>query len=193
MFSIRTFAPWLAYVVVSGVADWRLGAVAAALVAIHDVRLQRREHGDVDDLARATRWYFLALTVLSTLSPDSPVHRFTPALSLAVLGATAADSLLRGRPFTLTFARRTAPPEVWEHPAFVRANVVITRVWAASFLLAAAACASVLWLAPSATGSWIAVQVLGFAVPVAFTHTYRERARARFTATVPTVEHAAAR
>lgn len=185
MFSVRTFAAWITYAVVAGVADWRLGAALAAVVAAKEVRGQQRTFGEVDDLARATRWFFLGLTALSVLSPHSPLHHYTPAMSLAALGVAATDSLLRGRPFTLTFARRTTPQEVWEHPAFLRANVVITRAWAVSFLLSAALCAALLASAPSATALWVAVEVAGFVVPVAFTAVYRDRARARFAASIP--------
>ena len=182
MFSLRTFAPWIAYAVVSGIGDWRLGAAVATVLAVKEVHGQQRAYGEVDDLARATRWFFLALTALAVLSPESPLHHYTPAMSLAVLGLAAADSLLRGRPFTLVFARRTAPPAVWEHPAFVHANVVITRAWAIAFLTASALCAALLAVAPHATGLWVSVEVAGFVAPAVFTARYRERARARFAA-----------
>ncbi len=182
MLSLRTFAPWITYAAVSAVADWRLGAAIATVVAAREVRAQRALDGNVDDLARCTRWFFLALTALSLLSPESPLHRFTPALSLAALGLAAADSLWRDQPFTLTIARRSTPPEVWEHPAFLHTNVVITRLWAAAFLVSAALVAWTLAVAPHATALWASIEVLGFVVPVAATATVRNRARARFAA-----------
>ena len=108
--------------------------------------------------------------------PGTGLHRFTPALSLAVLGVVALASLVRGEPFTLVIARRSTPPEVWDLPAFVTANVAITRVWAASFLATAAVCALVLTVAPDATGVWVAAEMVGFAVPVAYTDARRKRA-----------------
>src|SRR5438270_7237687 len=53
----------------------------------------------------------------------------------------------------LTVTKRTAPREVWDVPAFVDANIVITAVWAASFTLTALVCATTLAVAPGATPS----------------------------------------
>jgi hypothetical protein len=44
-------------------------------------------------------------------------------------------SILVRRPFTLQYAREQAPPELWDSPAFVRANYVISAVWALAFAL----------------------------------------------------------
>jgi hypothetical protein len=182
MSNARSFAPWIAYAIVSSVLDWRAAAAIALVVAIRAIRRDRREHDDVDDLTRATGWFFAGLTALSVLDPTSPLHRFTPALSLATLGIAATWSLIRSEPFTMTFAKRTAPPEVWDEPLFIDANVTITTVWAISFLGTAAACAAVLAVAPSATLLWVAIEALGFIVPMRFTVRARQRARARFAA-----------
>ena len=34
-----------------------------------------------------------------------------------------------GRPFTTAYARENAPPEFWEHPVFIRLNLLMTLVW----------------------------------------------------------------
>jgi hypothetical protein len=136
----------------------------------------------VDGLTRATGWFFLGLTALSLLDPSTPLHRYTPALSLAALGVASAASLIRKQPFTLAIAKRSVPRELWNVPAFVDANVTITTVWAASFLATAAVCAATLTLAPSATPVSITAEVLGFVAPMKFTVLYRDRARARVAA-----------
>lgn len=179
---LRSFAPWITYAAVSSVLDWRAAAAIALVVAIRATRRDRLEHGDVDDLTRATGWFFAGLTALSLFDPTSPLHRFTPALSLATLGIAATWSLLRGEPFTMTLAKRAAPPEVWDEPLFIDANVRITTAWACSFLVTATACAGLLAVAPSATPVWIAIEALGFIIPMRFTVHARQRARARFAA-----------
>jgi hypothetical protein len=179
---LRGFLPWIAYAVVSSVLDWRAAAAAALVVSVWAIADQRRHHGDVDDLAATTAWFFGGLTLLSVLDPTSPLHRFTPALSLATLGVASVASLVRGRPFTLTIAKRSVPREIWDVPAFIAANVTITTVWTVSFIATAAVCALTLAVAPSATPVWLSAEVLGFVVPVKFTAIYRGRARARFAA-----------
>ena len=176
---LRSFRPWIAYGIASAVIDWRAAAAIAFLVATREVHRQTAEHGDVDDLTVTTRWFFLGLTVLSLARPDTPLHHYTPALSLLALGTAAAWSLLEGDPFTSTIAKRTSPVEFWELPLFRRANTTITVVWAASFLVTAAACATILALAPSATAAWVGAEALGFAIPVIFTAAYRQHLRDR--------------
>ncbi len=179
---LRSFAPWIAYGAISSVVDWRAAAVIAMVVALRAVKDQRRQFGDVDDLTLTTEWFFVGLTALSLVDRTSPLHRYTPALSLAALGVASVTSLVRGRPFTLTIAKRSAPKEVWDVPAFVDANVTITTAWAISFLATAAVCAVTVAVAPAATPVWVTAEVLGFVIPMRFTAAYRERARARFAA-----------
>ncbi len=176
---LRSFRPWIVYGLASSLIDWRAAAAIAFVVAAGEVRRQKAEHGDVDDLTVTTRWFFLALTIVSLLRPDTPVHHYTPALSLLALGAAATWSLIEGQPFTSTIAKRTTPEELWDLPLFRQANTTITAVWAASFLGTAAACAAILALAPAATPAWIGAEAMGFAVPVVFTTVYRQRLRDR--------------
>ncbi|MCB1003613.1 MAG: hypothetical protein KDB35_05445 [Acidimicrobiales bacterium] len=175
---LRTFAPWIAYAVASAVVDWRLGAVLALAVATAELVRQRRVHRRADALTVATAAFFAGLAVVSLADPTAALHRFTPALALGLLGVVALGSLARGAPFTLAIARRSTPPELWDHPGFLAANVAITRVWAVSFLITAAACLVVLAVDPEATALWVGAQVIGFAVPLAYTDARRRRARA---------------
>lgn len=174
---LRSFRPWIAYGIISALVDWRAAAAIAFVVAAREVHRQRAEHGDVDDLSVTTRWFFLGLTIVAIARPDTPLHHYTPALSLLALGATATWSLVDGDPFTATIARRTSPAEFWDLPLFRQANVTITAVWAASLLGTAAACAAILAVAPAATPAWVGAEVLGFAVPVVFTARYRQHLR----------------
>ena len=41
----------------------------------------------------------------------------------------AWGSVAIGHPFTAAYARETAPPEFWEHPIFIRLNLLMTLVW----------------------------------------------------------------
>src|SRR5258708_37420588 len=42
---------------------------------------------------------------------------------------TAWISVLVGHPFTTAYARESAPREFWEHPVFIRLNLLMTLVW----------------------------------------------------------------
>lgn len=182
MYYLRGFVPWIAFAAVSP-AGWRWGAVAGLLLGIYRVVQDRRAGVAADALVleHSTVAWFAALTVFSLALPDSPAQHYTGALSLGWLAATAWGGLAAGRPFTLGIARRQAPVELWEHPAFLRINVVLSTVWAASFT-ATAALLTVASAADLGSAVSVPLQILGFAAPAVFTARYPERARARLAA-----------
>lgn len=182
MSSLRNFAPWIAFGVVSTVADWRFAGAVALVLAVAGAVERHRSGADPDDLANAAVVLFAALTAVGMIDPTSPVHSYIPALSVGAIGIGAAASIIRGRPFTIAFAKRSTSPDAWSHPRFHAANVTISAVWTASFFATAAALAVARVAAPHATGLIIEIQVLGFVVPMRFTALYRRRLRTRFAA-----------
>ncbi|NUU23564.1 MAG: hypothetical protein HOV68_18965 [Streptomycetaceae bacterium] len=175
---LRSFIPWLAFAAVSTV-DWRWGAAVALFAAASSVLKGRRTGDPADLLTVSTAAFFAVLTAVACTEPDSPVRHWTAAASLAWLGATAWASLAARKPFTLTIAKRTVPRELWARPAFLRVNVVITAVWAASFTLTAAVLVALDESGADSAAATTAAQVLGFALPALFTAKYPDHARAR--------------
>lgn len=176
---LRGFIPWIAFAVVSS-AGWQWGASAGLLLSLWLVVRDRRSGVAADSLIleHGTVIWFAALTAFSFARTDSPVQHWTGALSLGWLAATAWAGLAAGRPFTLGTARRQTPPELWHNPVFLRINVVLTRVWAASFTVTAAllAAASAAHLGDAVP---VPLQAAGFAVPALITARYPDRVRAR--------------
>lgn len=169
------FAPWLCYGALSGF-DWRLGAAAAAVAALFLLaRSVRRRSPDL--LGAATAVFFTAMAALALADPESGLRHWTSALANGALALTALASIAVRQPFTLVFARAEVPEEHWHSPLFLRVNLVITAIWTVSFAVAAAACALVVHVAPSAATPLIAVQVLGFVVPFVTGSRYAAGAR----------------
>jgi hypothetical protein len=88
-------------------------------------------------------------------------------------------SLAVRRPFTLQYAREQTPPEIWASPLFLRANDIISGVWAIAFALLVAADAAL--LAWPETPGWIgiAATVLVLVAAVRFTLWYPDHLKAR--------------
>ncbi|HWG23168.1 hypothetical protein [Actinospica sp.] len=105
-------------------------------------------------------------------------------MASGALGAIALGSLLVRKPFTLGVARQSMPREAWDNPLFLRTNMIISAVWAASFVVA---CIGLAALAHGSAFGRVVVQAAAFAVPLIFTMRYvdhvRSRARAQRTAT----------
>ncbi|MEV6280336.1 hypothetical protein [Nocardia sp. NPDC051832] len=176
MSSLRTFAPWIIFAVVPQ-AYWQWAALAAVLVSVLELGIRFRQGSKPDALVIefGTALFFLAMTVLAFVNPDTAVHPYVPALANGMLTIIAGVSLAIGLPFTLPIAKQTAPEEVWDEPLFIRLNYVLTTAWTASFAIGAVTLA---FLAHS-PGPRFAVMVAVFVIPVVFTVRYVAHVQAR--------------
>ncbi|MGQ4514396.1 hypothetical protein [Streptomyces sp. DW26H14] len=183
---VRGFLPWIAFAAVSGVA-WQWAALLSLAIGAFFLVKERRAGASADGqiLDLGTVVYFTVLTVIAFADPHSPFQDYVSGASSAWLALIAGGSLLVGRPFTLGIAKRSAPPALWQNPVFIRTSTVLAGVWTAAFTLSAIAT-----LLCEATGAGdalrILVQILGFAVPMAFTRHYVKKVRARAVAAAAT-------
>ncbi|MFF0624779.1 hypothetical protein [Streptomyces sp. NPDC004296] len=177
---LRSFIPWLVYAAVSA-AGWQWGALAGLVVSVALLMADRAAGLSLESrlLEYGTIVYFAGLSAVAFTHPDSGLKGYGSALSMGWLALIAWVSIAVQRPFTMTIARRMAPPEVWHTPLFRRINVVITAAWALSFTLTAIAQAAIAAYGLDTVFS-ILVQIAGFVLPVRFTAAYPDRARARF-------------
>ena len=179
------FAPWILYAIIATGDEWRWGAITGLVIALVLVVVDRRAGRAWDEMVieSSAAVFFACLTVLSLIDPHSFLTPYGPALVNVWLAGTAWGSLAIRRPFTLGFARATTPEKVWRTPAFHRANVIISGVWAAAFTVAALALTLVLSVSLHATTLVITIKVLSFVAPAVFTAWYpghlRRRALAR--------------
>jgi hypothetical protein len=183
--SLRSFLPFIVFAAISGAA-WQWAAVAAFVIGIR-ILTEDRKAGTPNDaliLQYSNCAYFAVLAAVAFAAPHSELKHYCGALSMAWIGATMTATLAVHRPFTLGIARRKAPREVWNSPWFLRMNIVITTVWGVSFLVAAIALA--ICVANGAgTVAGLSCQVVGFAVPVVFTHRYPTVVRNRLAQAAP--------
>jgi len=175
---LKSFAPWIAFAAGSAIGDWRYGAAAGLVTGVVVLAQQRRGHG-VELLTAVTTAFFAVILPTAITHPNAGIRQYMAALSLGTLGAAATASLIVRKPFTLAIARQSTPAELWDHPLFLRVNAVITSVWAASFVVAAAVCAALAHQYPEVVPLWVIAQVIGFVVPAYFTRVYPDRVRAR--------------
>ncbi|CDO90750.1 DUF3159 domain-containing protein [Mycobacterium triplex] len=178
---IAGFAPWIIYgVVASGKSTWLYGALAAAVAAIilAGPSIMRGRHKVLDLVTIA---FFVGLTVAGIVTGahnDDWMDTWSATLSSGILAAVALGSLAFV-PFTEQYARESTPREAWDHPAFKRANRVLTSVWGLTFA-ANAVLAFVSVKFPN-TGDWTAWVIPTALLVTAFkiTASYPERVRAQ--------------
>jgi hypothetical protein len=115
-------------------------AVAAGTVAAVIVFARAGARRQVHMLDVAAPVYFAALGgVLADLQPKhlEAVARFAQAGSHVALTVLIFGSILVGRPFTESYARRTTPKAEWHTPLFHSLNRQISKVWGLAFLVGA--------------------------------------------------------
>ncbi|MGA8117196.1 MAG: hypothetical protein WCA46_26480 [Actinocatenispora sp.] len=181
---LRTFLPWIAFAVISTPGDSRYGAIAAFLLAVVLLLMERRRDRPWDALVieGSSVLFFGGLSAAAYLLTPAPFGDYGTVASAVWLTLTAWGSLAVRRPFTLGIARTMVPPEVHDHPRFYRVNAVITAVWASAFTLEAAVLALLIARTPHAAVAIIAVKVGCLVLPAAFTAYYPKHVSARVAA-----------
>src|ERR1700742_2293424 len=99
---LRGFVPWIAFAVLSSL-GWQWGALAGLVLAVGLFVQGQRKGTPLDSqvLEISTIVYFVALTALAFLAPQSPMRDFVGAISMAWLALTAWGTLAIKQPFTL--------------------------------------------------------------------------------------------
>ncbi|MGI4816026.1 MAG: hypothetical protein ACRYG5_20085 [Janthinobacterium lividum] len=134
------FAPFLAFAIIERLVGVQAGLLAGALVSagllIRDVLINKR---GIKILEIGTLILFVGLALYAMLrgaqwSMAAVRLRVDAGLLLIVL-----ISLAIGKPFTLQYAREQVSRELWDSPAFMHVNIVITAAWALAFVVMVAA------------------------------------------------------
>jgi hypothetical protein len=174
---LRAFLPWIVFAVIPG-SQWQWAALIAVVISAVGIVRQTAAGLPLDaqiiELGSAA--YFAALAVLAFADPHTALHSYTASLASGALGLIGLVSLAIAKPFTLGVAKQSTPRELWDHPFFIRVNVVITSVWTASFV---AGCAALALLAHASVLTRSIVQTAAFAIPLVFTLRYVAQAQAR--------------
>jgi hypothetical protein len=176
---VAGFLPWIIFWVVSGPSTWEWAALAAALAALilsaRDLLTRRLKILDAATLA-----FFVLLAILAAVLDRSELdwlERWANTISSGVLAAIALGSLAVGVPFTIQYARESAPREVWDTPLFKHINVMITLVWGLVFL--ASALLGIVAVESPTTQDWTqwVIPIVLLVLAVKFTAQYPDYAR----------------
>jgi len=134
---ILAFAPWLAFLLLSGPSLLRLEialSVAAALVVV--MALTGLHRGAILWAGCA---FFGASVVFVAILKDLWFIRHIGVIANGTLFATVLLGMVFGRPFTEDYARKEVPQELWGSGEFVRSCYASSSAWSLIFLLNLAA------------------------------------------------------
>jgi hypothetical protein len=177
---LLAFAPFIAFALVSwllgSVPGLICGALIAGLFLLRDALARGRT---VKVLEIGTVLLFAGLAVYVGLGGPQlgifGIRFFVDAGLLLIVLVSIAIRL----PFTLQYAREQTPEALWERPEFVRANYIITGVWALAFAIMVAADFVLFFLSDVPSYIGIIATVVAIIGAVRFTVLYPQRLRAR--------------
>lgn len=169
---IRSLASWIAFAIAGAFLgpQWAaLVALVAAAISLAVPLVQGGRPGEVV-IEISSLVFFAAYTIFAFSRPGDDLHDWVSPASQFWLAVTVGITLLIHKPFTLALAKKEAPPESWEHPAFYAFNVRITLAWLISFALSGLIL--VVLILTGVTAAWITVVVIVLAIcaPVVYTN-----------------------
>jgi hypothetical protein len=175
---LLAFAPFVAFALVDRLIGSTPGLLAGAIVAaallVRDWLTPGR---NLKILEIGTTLLFAGLTLYAAArKPDWSVIGVRLLVDGGLLLIVLVSIAVR-RPFTLQYAREQVSPEVAVRPEFIRANYVITAVWALAFLVMVIAELALLTVPGMPRGVGILAIVLALVGAVKFTGWYPEHLR----------------
>ena len=183
---LLAFAPFIVFALIDRLVGstpaLAAGALTAAALVLRD-HLRPGRSPKLLELGTAILFGGLAACALIA-RPDWSVIQVRlfvdTGLLLVVLGTLAL-----GRPFTLQYAREQVPPDLWDSPAFLHTNYVITAVWALAFAVMVLAELALLYLPAMPPRVGIVAEILALVGAFKFTGWYPEHVRRRVAGSQP--------
>lgn len=119
---------WIVYGALSSHGHWIGAALGALAVAIAIVGHEYSR--DALKIMDCTTVGFFTVALATTIVAGPWLFKnYNIFLPWTVFAVVAWTTLLIGFPFTIQYAREQAPREVWDHPLFMRLNVILTVAW----------------------------------------------------------------
>lgn len=175
-------SPWIVYSLVSGPDRLELSALAALAVATAFFLMGRLRGQSVKILEVFDMAFFALLAIFVFVASDSThewLELWSGEVANVALAVFAVGSILVRQPFTIQYAKESAPKELWTNPVFIHVNYVLTWVWAVAFIIGAISGAygdAVLDDSDNMWTGWV-IQTAALIVAAQFTAWYPKRAR----------------
>jgi all-trans-retinol 13,14-reductase len=125
-------AAWVTYGVGAANGHWVWAAIGGLAIALAIVGHEYSRNA-VKIMDCTTAAYFAFALIVTIAAGPWLFKSYNLILTWAIFAAVTWVTMLIGFPFTTEYAREQAPPEVWEHPVFLRLNVILTVIFGVMF------------------------------------------------------------
>src|SRR5208283_5749709 len=128
---LLAFAPWLSFLLIARDSLFRLKlGLVVALVLCVVMGITRLHRGVI---LWAGLLFFTYATVAVALLNDMWIAQHMGVMANGALAVSTWLTIAIKKPFSLDYAREHTDPSLWDHPVFIRTNVIITSAWALVF------------------------------------------------------------
>ena len=127
------FVVWVVYGFLAGLRRWPAGVAFGVLASIGLLSLEASRHIKVKLMDWVLLGYFVIAAIATFLIRSAAFPTYSSVVIWGLYAAVTWASIIVGAPFSLQYARESAPPESWHTLAFLRANWVISMVWGLAF------------------------------------------------------------
>lgn len=131
---LLSFLPWILYFALLGKTPEQLNT-AIIVAAITAIFLERKNLKKGYILSWGTLVFFIFLFLAVVIFKNAWVAQYQWIFSNGMLILIAWGSLIIRCPFTIQYAKEQVAPEKWQHPLFIRINMILTAVWGCMFLI----------------------------------------------------------
>ncbi|MGA2904642.1 MAG: hypothetical protein ABSD98_12470 [Candidatus Korobacteraceae bacterium] len=174
-----SFVIWVVYGFLAGTGRWPGGVMFGLVASVVLLTLEASRHIKVKLLDWVLLAYFAIAAIATFLLRSAAFPVYSSVVIWVLYASVTWISILMGAPFSTQYARESAPPEHWQSPGFLRANLVISVVWGLGFLINLALVTVA--LRPRYNSLWIAVAapLLIMATATIFTSCYTKISQRR--------------
>jgi all-trans-retinol 13,14-reductase len=126
------FAAWVIYGILSSLGYWIAGSLGGLAITLAILAHEYRCHAvKIMDCTAAA---FFTFSLVGTIAAGPALFKtYNPVLTWSLFAIVTWVTFAIGFPFTFQYAREQAPREIWDHPVFVRLNVILTLAFGLMF------------------------------------------------------------
>ena len=126
---LMSFGPFVLYGFASAANYWRVATGGGLILCLIFLAVRRRRSSSIRLMDWTTLTFFALASVMMVALRSTAFPAYNVVVIWSCFAVAAWSSVAIGHPFTAAYARETAPPEFWDHPIFIRLNLVMTLFW----------------------------------------------------------------
>jgi len=123
------FLPWIFYGIAVGTNHWRVATGGGLVLCLAYLAARIRRGVSIKLMDWTTLTFFVIGSVLAIGLHSTTFPTYNTVVIWSCFALAVWSSVLIGHPFTAAYARENAPREFWDHPVFIRLNLLMTLCW----------------------------------------------------------------